>query len=191
MGKAQSPHNLAPAPLILPSAAATGAASRSSLKGPSPGRGPLSRTPLSLALYSQAWQPCLLAGFSSKVSLVRSLTCPHRDTVLACSPAGLPEGPALCVPFSLLLTHRHHLVCNICLYHQTVAGRDPVDLWPARSSVSWHRGVERLQRKSRYSSSICHCRRMDAFELRCWEKTLESSSDCKEIQPVHPKGNRS
>ena len=33
-------------------------------------------------------------------------------------------------------------------------------------------------------------RRIDAFELWCW-KTLESPSDCKEIQPVHPKGNQS
>ena len=28
-------------------------------------------------------------------------------------------------------------------------------------------------------------RRIDAFELWCWEKTLESPLDCKEIQPVH------
>ena len=34
-------------------------------------------------------------------------------------------------------------------------------------------------------------RRMDAFELWRWEKTLESPSDCKEIKPVHPKGNQS
>ena len=27
-------------------------------------------------------------------------------------------------------------------------------------------------------------RRTDAFELWCWEKTLESPLDCKEIQPV-------
>ena len=32
-------------------------------------------------------------------------------------------------------------------------------------------------------------RRMDAFELWCW-KTLESPLDCKEIQPVHPKGDQ-
>ena len=32
--------------------------------------------------------------------------------------------------------------------------------------------------------------RIDAFELWCWRK-LESPSDCKEIQPVHPKGNQS
>ena len=30
------------------------------------------------------------------------------------------------------------------------------------------------------------CRRIDAFE-----KTLESPLDCKEVQPVHPKGNQS
>ena len=31
------------------------------------------------------------------------------------------------------------------------------------------------------------CRRIDALELWCWKKTLESPLDCKEIQPVHPK----
>ena len=30
-------------------------------------------------------------------------------------------------------------------------------------------------------------RRIDAFELWCWKKTLESPLDCKEIQPVHLK----
>ena len=33
--------------------------------------------------------------------------------------------------------------------------------------------------------------RIDAFELWCWEKTLESPLDCKEIQPVHYKGSQS
>ena len=32
--------------------------------------------------------------------------------------------------------------------------------------------------------------RIDAFELLL-EKTLESPLDCKEIQPVHPKGDQS
>ena len=32
--------------------------------------------------------------------------------------------------------------------------------------------------------------RIDAFELWCWKK-LESPLDCKEIQPVHPKGDQS
>ena len=31
---------------------------------------------------------------------------------------------------------------------------------------------------------------IDAFELWCWRR-LESSLDCKEIQPVHPKGDQS
>ena len=31
--------------------------------------------------------------------------------------------------------------------------------------------------------------RIDAFELWCW-KRLESPLDCKEIQPVHPKGDQ-
>ena len=35
------------------------------------------------------------------------------------------------------------------------------------------------------------CRRIDAFEVWCWEKTLESPLDCKEIQPVNPKRNQS
>ena len=34
------------------------------------------------------------------------------------------------------------------------------------------------------------CRRIDAFELWCWRR-LESLLDCKEIKPVHPKGNQS
>ena len=34
-------------------------------------------------------------------------------------------------------------------------------------------------------------RRIDALELLCWSKTLESPLDSKEIQPVHPKGDQS
>ena len=33
--------------------------------------------------------------------------------------------------------------------------------------------------------------RIDAFELWCMEKTLESPLDCKKIQSVHPKGDQS
>ena len=33
--------------------------------------------------------------------------------------------------------------------------------------------------------------RIDAFELWLLEKTLESPLDCKEIQPVHSKGDQS
>ena len=33
------------------------------------------------------------------------------------------------------------------------------------------------------------CQRIDAFELWCW-KRLSSPFDCKEIQPINPKGNQ-
>ena len=33
-------------------------------------------------------------------------------------------------------------------------------------------------------------RRIDAFELWCWRRLLRVK-DCKEIQPVHPKGDQS
>ena len=35
------------------------------------------------------------------------------------------------------------------------------------------------------------CQRIDAFELWCCRRLFESPLDCKEIQPVHPKGNQS
>ena len=35
------------------------------------------------------------------------------------------------------------------------------------------------------------CRRINAFELWCWRKTLESPLDSKDIKPVNPKGNQS
>ena len=33
--------------------------------------------------------------------------------------------------------------------------------------------------------------RVDAFELWCWRRLFESSLDCKEVQPVHSKGDQS
>ena len=33
--------------------------------------------------------------------------------------------------------------------------------------------------------------RIDAFELWCWRRLLRIHLDCKEIQPVHPKGDQS
>ena len=33
--------------------------------------------------------------------------------------------------------------------------------------------------------------RIDAFELWCWRRLFESPLDCKENQPVNPKGNQS
>ena len=35
------------------------------------------------------------------------------------------------------------------------------------------------------------CRRIDNFDLRCWEKTSESPLDCKEIKSINSKGNQS
>ena len=35
------------------------------------------------------------------------------------------------------------------------------------------------------------CQRIDAFELWCWRRLFVSPLDCKEIQPVHPKGDQS
>ena len=35
------------------------------------------------------------------------------------------------------------------------------------------------------------CQRIDGFETVVMEKTVESPLDCKEIQPVHPKGDQS
>ena len=34
-------------------------------------------------------------------------------------------------------------------------------------------------------------RRIDAFELWCWKRLLRVPLDCKEIQPVHPRGDQS
>ena len=34
-------------------------------------------------------------------------------------------------------------------------------------------------------------RRIDAFELWCWRRLLRGPLDCKEIQPVHSKGDQS
>ena len=35
------------------------------------------------------------------------------------------------------------------------------------------------------------CQGIDAFEMWCWRRLLKSPLDCKEIQPVHPKGDQS
>ena len=48
-----------------------------------------------------------------------------------------------------------------------------------------------LKKKKRPTNWLSEHQRIDTFELWCWEKILESPLDCKEIQPVHPKGNQS
>ena len=41
-----------------------------------------------------------------------------------------------------------------------------------------------------WNVKIAECLRIDAFELWCWRRLL-CPLDCKEIQPVHPKGDQS
>ena len=46
------------------------------------------------------------------------------------------------------------------------------------------------EESSIFSINKAEHQRTDAFELGCWRR-LESPLDCKEIKPVHPKGNQS
>ena len=41
-----------------------------------------------------------------------------------------------------------------------------------------------------WTKKKAECQRIDAFELWCWRRLLESPLDSKEIQPVYPKGNQ-
>ena len=43
----------------------------------------------------------------------------------------------------------------------------------------------------RWTINKAEHRRIDAFVLWCWKKTLASLLDCKEMQPIHPKANQS
>ena len=42
-----------------------------------------------------------------------------------------------------------------------------------------------------WTKKKAECQRNDAFELWCWRRLMRVPLDCKEIQPVHPKGNQS
>ena len=48
-----------------------------------------------------------------------------------------------------------------------------------------------LHGRKSWSIKKAEHRRIDAFELWCWRRLFESPLDCKEIQPVHPKGDQS
>ena len=41
-----------------------------------------------------------------------------------------------------------------------------------------------------WNTKKAECRKIDAFELWCWRRLLRVPWTTKEIQPVHPKGNR-
>ena len=47
-----------------------------------------------------------------------------------------------------------------------------------------------MDRFESWTIKKAECRKLDAFRLWCWRR-LESPLDCKEIQPVHPKGDQS
>ena len=79
-------------------------------------------------------------------------------------------------------------------------------LWPTRQHIKKQRHYTlltkvRLVRAMVFSSSMygceswtikkAECQRVDAFELWCWRRLFESPLDCKEIQPIHPKGDQS
>ena len=42
-----------------------------------------------------------------------------------------------------------------------------------------------------WTTKKAECWRIDAFELWCWRRLLRVRWDCKEIQPVHSKGDQS
>ena len=46
-------------------------------------------------------------------------------------------------------------------------------------------------RQESWTINKAELRRIAAFELWCRRRLFESPLDCKEIQPVHPKGNQS
>ena len=83
-----------------------------------------------------------------------------------------------------------------------MTGRESYDKPRQRIKKQKHHFTDKSQSSQGYGFSSSHeCeswtvkkaerQRIDAFELWCWRKTLESPSDCKEIQPVHPKGDQS
>ena len=41
-----------------------------------------------------------------------------------------------------------------------------------------------------WTIKMAECQRIDASELWCWRRLLRVPWDCKEIQPVHPKGDQ-
>ena len=65
---------------------------------------------------------------------------------------------------------------------------DSKEVKPVLSEVNPEYSLERLMLKLQYLG--CLVRRANSWEgTLMLGKTLESPLDCKEIQPVHPKGN--
>ena len=47
-----------------------------------------------------------------------------------------------------------------------------------------------MYRYESWTINKAESQRTDAFRIMVLEKTLENPSDCKEIKPIHPKGNQ-
>ena len=83
--------------------------------------------------------------------------------------------------------------------HMTRHNKVMLDSILKRRDITWSTKVH-LAKAMVFLVVICGCeswtvkkaehRRIDAFELWCWRRIL-SPLDCKEIQPVHPKGDQS
>ena len=66
---------------------------------------------------------------------------------------------------------------NVSKFLETVKDRE-----------AWHAAVHGVTES--WTTKNAECQTIDTFKLLL-EKTLESPLDCKEIQPVNPKGNQS
>ena len=61
---------------------------------------------------------------------------------------------------------------------------------PGKQEVERTCKIMNFLEKSSWTIKKAECQRINAFELWCWRRLL-SPLDCKEIQPVHPKGDQS
>ena len=62
----------------------------------------------------------------------------------------------------------------------------------SKDRLSWQETFDNyINKGSLWTIKKAKHRRIDAFELWCLEKTLQSPLDSKEIKPVNPKGNQS
>ena len=71
---------------------------------------------------------------------------------------------------------RHYIVKKVCLFKAMVF-------------------LVVMYRCESWTIKKAECRRIDAFGVWCWRRLLRipqaHGEDCKEIQPVHPKGDQS
>ena len=101
-----------------------------------------------------------------------------------------------------LLSHAKSLQSCLTLWDPMDCSppRSPVHIFQARilNTTLYQRGrrCQDLKKEVAKYNLICTgicilCLSIDAFELWCWRRLLRVPLDCKEIQPVHPKGDQS